>query len=406
MKRHAIIAAVLGNLALWLMPASLRAEDGITADTIRIGAHGPLTGPAAFVGLGSRAGMELAVQQINAAGGVNGRRLQVLYEDDGNSPAKALAAVKKLVEQDKVFMTFGLSASNPTIGVLDYLKEMKIPGYFSIASAPQVTHPYSRYLFRGAATESARYGELYSEFLTEFLQVKRIAMLSSTDENGKNEGDNLTRYFTKWYDVKPVTRAEFRLGDKDFTPQLLQARGADPEVIVLDTAAPEATIIIRQARELGIRQPFFGGGATVDNALIAADGMFAEGFMGPWSVPLFPDSQDLVMVKFRDAWTKLNPDPPMGRPNLFDLWSYGDTYDVAEGLRRAGPDPTREKLVAALETLNNYRISEVASPHTFTTWHHIGNFQTHIMVVLGQHWVPLAWTPTHPSEILRDLRKP
>jgi branched-chain amino acid transport system substrate-binding protein len=406
MTRQGTIIAILGCLALWLTPALSRADDGITSDTIRIGAHGPLTGPAAFVGLGSRAGMELAVQQINAAGGVNGRKLQVLYEDDGNSPAKALAAVKKLVEQDKVFMILGLSASNPTIGVLDYLKDAKVPGYFSIASAPQVTHPYNRYLFRGAATESARYGELYSEFLTQFLQVKRIAILSSTDENGKNEGDNLTRYLAKWYDLKPVTRAEFRLGDKDFTPQLLQARGADPEVIVLDTAAPEAAIIIRQARELGIRQPFFGGGATVDNALIAADGSLAEGFMGPWSVPLFPDSQDPAMVKFRDAWTQLNPNPPKGRPNLFDLWSYGDTYDVAEGLRRAGPDPTREKFVDALETLSNYRVSDVASPRSFTTWHHIGNFQTHIMVVLGQHWVPLAWTPTHPSEILNDLKKP
>jgi branched-chain amino acid transport system substrate-binding protein len=406
MKRFGIIIAGMLWAAALLAAPPAHCEDGVTDTTIRIGAHGPLTGPAAFVGLGSRAGMELAVKQINEAGGINGRKLEVLYEDDGNSPAKALAAVKKLVEQDKVLMILGLSASNPTIGVLDYLKDAKVPGYFSIASAPQITHPYNRYLFRGAATESARYGELYSEFLTQFLQVKRIAILSSTDENGKNEGDNLTHYLAKWYNITPVTRAEFKLGDKDFTPQLLQARSANPEVVVLDTAAPEAAIIIRQARELGMTQPFFGGGATVDNALIAADGYAAEGFMGPWSVPLFPDSQDPAMTKFREAWTQLNPNPPKGRPNLFDLWAYGDTYDLAEGLRRAGHDLTREKLVDALETLKDYRISEIASPRTFTNWDHIGNTQTHIMVVLGQHWVPLAWTPTHPSEIFNDLKKP
>jgi branched-chain amino acid transport system substrate-binding protein len=406
MKRFVLIAAGLLWSVVLLAAAPARCEDGVSDDTIRIGAHGPLTGPAAFVGLGSRAGMQLAVHQINAAGGINGRKLEVLYEDDSNSPAKALAAVKKLVEQDKVLMIFGLSASNPTVGVLDYLKQAKVPGYFSIASAPQVTHPFNRYLFRGAATESARYGELYSEFLTQFLQVKRIAILSSTDENGKNEADNLTRYLAKWYDITPVTRQEFKLGDKDFTPQLLQARTANPEIIVLDTAAPEATIIIRQARELGIKQPFFGGGATVDNALIATDGFLAEGLMGPWSVPLFPDSQDPAMTKFREAWTALNPNPPKGRPNLFDLWSYGDTYDIAEGLQRAGRDLTREKLVDALETLKDYRVSEIASPRSFTTWNHIGNFQTHIMVVLGQHWVPLAWMPTHASEIFNDLKKP
>jgi ABC-type branched-subunit amino acid transport system substrate-binding protein len=175
---------------------------------------------------------------------------------------------------------------------------------------------------------------------------------------------------------------------------------------VLDTAAPEAVIIIRQARELGMKQSFFGGGATVDNALIAADGFAAEGLMGPWSVPLFPDSQDPAMLKFRETWTQLNPNPPKGRPNLFDLWAYGDTYDVAEGLRRAGRDLTREKLVDALQTLKDYRVSEIASPRSFATWHHIGNFQTHNMVVLGQPWVPPAWSPTHRSEILNDLKQP
>jgi branched-chain amino acid transport system substrate-binding protein len=197
-------------LALVASGARARADNGITDTTILIGSHGPPTGNASFVGLGSRAGMELAVQEINDAGGINGRKLQLTFEDDSNSPAKALAADKKLVEEDKVFMILGLSGSNPTIGTLAYLRDQKVPGYFSIASAPQVTHPFNRYLFRGAVPESARYGELYSEFITQFLQVKRVAILSGNDENAKNEGENVTKYLDRWYGLKPVIRQEIK----------------------------------------------------------------------------------------------------------------------------------------------------------------------------------------------------
>src|ERR1700733_14011581 len=369
-KKLTAIAVVMAAFA-----ASALAEEGVTNDTITIGAYGPLSGPSSAIGLGARAGLELAVEQINSAGGINGRKLSVIFEDDAFSPAKALAAVKKLVEQDRVL------------------------------SAPQITHPFNRYFFRGTANESSRYGELYSEFITQFLQLKRVAILSGVDENGKNEGDNLSRYLEKWYGIKPVMRAELKIGDKDFTPQLLQAKAADPEIIALTTAAPEASIIIRQARALGLKQPFFGGGSTVDNVVIANDGFAAEGFMGPWSVPLFPDCQHPDMAKFREACSKRNPNAPKGRPNLFDLWAYGDTYVIAEGLRRAGSDLTREKFIDALETIDNYRVSEVASPRTFTSWHHIGSSKARILGVLGQHWVPLAWEPERSSEIFDDLRK-
>src|SRR6266542_2856804 len=99
MKRL-LIAAGAALLAAGLPVA---AQQGVSSDTITIGAHGPITGPAAYIGLAGRDGMLLAIKEINAAGGVNGRKIVAVFEDDGHSPTKALAAVKKLVEQDKVF---------------------------------------------------------------------------------------------------------------------------------------------------------------------------------------------------------------------------------------------------------------------------------------------------------------
>ena len=392
-------------VAAMLASAPAVAETGVTPTTIKIGSYGPLTGPAAFLGLGSRAGVELAVQEVNDAGGINGRKLELIFEDDANSPAKALAAVKKLIEQDEVFLVFGLSGSNATVGTLDYVKRLKVPNYFAVASAPQVTRPFNRYLFRGAGNESERYGEVYSEFFAEHLKIKRLSILSGSDENAKNEADNTTRFLEKRYGIKPLMRAEFKIGDRDFTPQLLQAKASDPELLMVAGQTPETSIIIRQARELGMKQPIYVGAAAVDPALIVNAGQNAEGVMGPWPLPLFPDSDEPDMVKFREAWSKLNPNAPKGRPNLFDLYAYGDLYVLAEAMRRAGPDLTREKFVDALENLNGYRVSSVATPRSYTNYHHIGNFRLSILTVRNQHWVPIDWEPKRESEIIAEFRK-
>jgi branched-chain amino acid transport system substrate-binding protein len=397
-------ALLAASLAVIAGPACAQ-DVGLTKDQILIGGYGPITGPAAYIGLGSRDGTELAIKEINDAGGIHGRKLKLLFEDDGFSPSKALASVKKLVEQDKVFMMLGLSGSNPTVGTVEYSREAKVPSYAVLASAPQYTHPFNRYLFRGGATESVRYGELNAEYLIEFLQAKRIAMLSGTDENAKNEGDNTEKMLEKWYGVKLVMRAEFKVGDKDFTPQLLQAKQANPDIIITLAQVPEVSILLRQARELGIKQTIMGSPAAVDNGVIAGAGLNAEGYTGGWLSGQFLDSVHPDMVKFREAWTKLHPDAPKGRPNLFDVLGYSEMYVVSEAMKRAGPDLTREKLVDALETIENYKVSEIATPRTFTKWHHIGNFRMQYMVVLAQHFVPVRFDPHRESEILKEYQK-
>lgn len=403
-RNKTLVALLAASLAVIAGPTCAQ-DVGLTKDQILIGGYGPITGPAAYIGLGSRDGTELAIKEINDAGGIHGRKLKLLFEDDGFSPSKALASVKKLVEQDKVFMMLGLSGSNPTVGTVEYSREAKVPSYAVLASAPQYTHPFNRYLFRGGATELARYGELNAEYLIEFLQAKRIAMLSGTDENAKNEGDNTEKMLEKWYGVKLVMRAEFKVGDKDFTPQLLQAKQANADVIITLAQVPEVSILLRQARELGIKQAIMGSPAAVDNGVIAGAGLNAEGYTGGWLSGQFLNSVHPDMVKFREAWAKLHPDAPKGRPNLFDVLGYSEMYVIAEAMKRAGPDLTREKLVDALETIENYKVSEIATPRTFTNWHHIGNFRMQYMVVLGQHFVPLRFDPHRESEILKEYKK-
>jgi branched-chain amino acid transport system substrate-binding protein len=375
-------------------------QQGVTSDTITIGAHGPITGPAAYIGLAGRDGMLLAIKEINAAGGVNGRKITAVFEDDGHTPTKALAAVKKLVEQDKVFAVMSVGGSNATVGAVDYMKEKGVPYYVSIASAPQVTWPHARNLFRGGTTETARYGELYAEFLATHYKAKRIAIMSGREEYPRNEGDATVDKLKNWFQLAPVTRVEFNIGDKDFTPQLVEVQKANPDVIAFFGNPAEAAIAMRQAKELGLRQPFFVGSNMVDPSLVTAAKSSAEGVMGFSLIPYLPGSKAPDMVKWEAAWKKEYPSAPAGRPNNFDLLAYGDMYVLAEGMKRAGPNLTADGLIRALEGMQNYRVGPVATARTFSTKHHIGNLTLVPMVVKDGQWEPVQWSSTRQSDIL------
>jgi len=399
MRGKGICAIALG--VLMGLAGVARGEQGVTGTTIEIGAFGPITGPAAYIGLGGRDGANLAVKEINAAGGVNGRKLVLHFEDDGHSPTKALAAVKKLVDEDHVFAIFCVAGSNGTIGSIDYLKESGRVMYVSFASAPGVTWPFARNLFRGGTTEVPRYGELYAEFIADQMQARKVAIMSGREEYPKNEGDALTKQLQSWFDITPIVRVEFNIGDKDFTSQLLQVQQAQPQAIAFFGNPAEAAIAMRQARELGLNQPFFVGVTMVDQNFIAAARQTAEGASGFALVPFLPGSDDSTLKAWEAKWKPEYPNLPAGRPNIFDLLSYGDMYVLAEGLKRAGPDPTTDKLIAALEGIKDYRVSGIATTRTFTPKHHIGNLQLVAMQVKNGQWVPLGWEGKHLSDILK-----
>ena len=394
---HAIAAA----LAIAATVPAAAQQQGVTADSVVIGAFGPITGPAAYIGLAGRDGMNLALKEINAAGGVNGRKLVAVFEDDAHSPTRGLAAAKKLMEQDKAFMLLSVGGSNATAGTIDYVRDSKAVMYVSIASVPQVTWPFARNMFRGSTTESARYGELYAEFLTTHYKTQKIAIMSGREEYPRNEGDATVAKLKSWFNLAPVARVEFNIGDKDFTPQLVEVQRAAPDVIAFLGNPAEAAIAMRQAKELGLKQPFFVGSNMVDPALITAGRSATEGVTGFSLIPFLPGSKNPDMMKWESAWKKEYPSAPVGRPNNFDVMGYADTYVIAEAMKRAGRDLTTDAFIRALEATNGYRVGPIATQRTFTTKHHIGNLTLVPLIVQNGAWEPVPWQSTRESDILK-----
>ncbi|MEK0418813.1 MAG: hypothetical protein RI949_2819, partial [Pseudomonadota bacterium] len=104
--------------------------------------------------------------------------------------------------------------------------------------------------------------------------------------------------------------------------------------------------------------------------------------------------------KWEAAWKKEYPNAPAGRPNNFDILAYGDTYVLAEAMRRAGNDLTTEGLIKALEGMQNYRVGPIATSRSFSTKHHIGNLSLVPMLVKDGQWEPVDWSSSRPSDIL------
>ncbi len=395
-----IFKKALPILAAALLSTVANAQ-GVTKDEILIGGVGPITGPAAYIGLGGRDGLAMAIKEINAAGGVNGRKFKMIFEDDGHSPTKALGAVKKLIDQDKVFMIFGAGGSNATVGTIDYVKEQQRVMYVSFASAPAVTFPFNSYLFRGATTEVPRYGELYSEFIADGLKAKKVAIMNGREEYPKNEGNALATTLKDVYKADIVSRVEFNIGDKDFTPQLLEVKKSGAQVVAFFGNPAEAAIAMRQARELGIDQKFFVGATMVDKAFTAAAKENAEGATGFSLIPFLPGTKNAELQAWEAKWKKEYPNLPVGRPNVFDVMAYTDMYVIAEAMKKAGADLTTKSLISGLEQIKDFSQSVLASPITFTNKHHIGNLTLTVMEVKDGQWVPIGWKPTRPSEILK-----
>ena len=371
--RHAAKMALAGCLSALVLVSQAfgQAAPGITKDTIVLGGVGPLTGVASWVGLGGRDGFNMALDEINAAG-INGRKIRIVWEDDGGTPSGALAAVKRLVEREKVFAIFGSQTSNGAVAIIDYVMENKVPYFNTTAGSDKLIDPVKKYIFTGASMPLSKISKGVVGLALDFHKAKRPAMLSPSDEQGKS----FALWQKKWFEdrgVKVLVNAEHAAGDPDFTSQLVQIKAANPDILLLASAIPAASIILRQARELGLTMPIIGGTSSTGEGLPKAAGAAANGYQSAWLAAYHPDdpapANQAFLAKYRAKYAAAGT----GRPNYPDYFGYADAFVVAEAIRRAGADLTRDRFVQAVEGIRNFRGTDVSTARTFSADSHTGN---------------------------------
>ena len=259
----------------WLLLAGLlvstaaceRKSGGATDTTgdILVGFYGSLTGDGASFGQSSREGAELAVDELNAAGGVLGRKLRLLVEDDQSKPEEASNAVTKLITQDKVVAVIGEVASRRTLAAAPISQRYQIPMITPASTNEKVTE-VGDYVFRVCFIDPFQ-GEVLAKFAYNDLKARKVAILrDQAQDYSVGLTDSVAQHFSK-LGGQVLPPVSYSSGDADFKAALTRIRSEKPDVLFATGYYSEAAIITRQARELGMTMPILGGDGWVGDAL-------------------------------------------------------------------------------------------------------------------------------------------
>ncbi|MDB6030635.1 MAG: ethanolamine utilization protein EutJ [Verrucomicrobiales bacterium] len=250
------LAAALAFLVGCNKPGS-SADGGAGGDIIKVGEYASLTGSEASFGDSSHKGTQLAVDEVNAAGGVLGKKVQLLTEDNRSQAGESATIVKKFISRDKVVAVLGEVASGRSLEAGPICQQSKIPMISPSSTNPKVTE-VGDYVFRVCFLDSFQ-GAVLAKFAQSTLKAKKVAILHDV-KSAYSVG--LADYFEKRFRAdggQIVANQKYSSGDKDYNAPLTAIKGANPDAVFVPGYYTEAGLIAIQARSLGITVPIFGG---------------------------------------------------------------------------------------------------------------------------------------------------
>ena len=356
------LVALVSTLAY--VPARAASVQGLGAKNILIGVQVSLTGPASTVGQGFKAGTQMAVDEINAHGGINGRHIDVVYEDDAGTAEGGISAVRRLMDQDKVFAIFGGGTSTSTASVIPLIQQSKFLYYDSLASDPRVLANYSPYVFSGMTVVRADVAAYAAKVLGQTFKAHTVGFLSSDEAFCTSV---LPIMIPRLADqgIKVVLQEKFKSGDTDFTAQANAIKSANPDAMYLCGLPADGGRLLPQLKRAGISSKLLGDTVFGDTVVPKLAGPAADGFYALWiNSTQFMGEKTGPMGEWKARFTKAFPNPPPNTPNSFSLAGYADFYVFADGLRRAGANPTQDKMIDGLEHVHNF----IAGKDSFFTW--------------------------------------
>jgi branched-chain amino acid transport system substrate-binding protein len=246
-----------GLLALTLAAAAVACAPGRSSKEIVIGEYGSLTGNTATFGQSTRNGSQMAFDEINKAGGLLGKPVKLIVEDDQSKPEEAATAVTKLINQNAVQAVLGEVASSRSLAAAPICQGARVPMVTPSSTNPKVTQ-VGDYIFRVCFTDIQQ-GEADAKFAAKSLKFKRAALLYDV-RNDYSVGLRLVfAQKFKEFGGEIVAEQSYSEGDSDFRAQLTQLKSANPEVIYVPGYYTEVGTIARQSRDLGISAPLLGG---------------------------------------------------------------------------------------------------------------------------------------------------
>jgi len=354
-------------VAVCLAGSAQAADPGLTQDSIKIGIFGPMTGPASVFGK-NELGIQAVYKDLNEHGGINGRKIETVLEDTACDPAKGIAATKKLIAQDQVFVLHGGACSNVVMAIKPDIAASGVPYVVATAANASIATPITANIFMTVAT-TATMGRTMVDFAMTKPGAKRIAVISHSDEWGKSGHDPALDELKTKFNITPMADVTFERGSINATPQVLQIKGANPDFVLAFLYPAEFTIFLRDSFKYGLNVPTMGNQAiSIEDVAqqVANPAIMKNVYV---FYPLAAQIGDAKLAKWVDIFTKYNPGVKLDTSSLLGM---GGTMAVIEALRKAGPDLTRAKFIDALNTLHDFNTGVLAAPLEFSPTNHSG----------------------------------
>jgi branched-chain amino acid transport system substrate-binding protein len=376
-RSGAAVGGALLSLALTAAPSG--AEPGVTDKTIKIGAYNALTGPIPLTGKQMSTGWLAAVKAINDAGGINGRKIELIVEDDGYEPTRAMAAARKLVERDEVLLVTGLGTPTSVV-VAKYLNSAKVPLLFPMgASSTQLNEAGFKQLFMIHPAYMTQ-AEIILSWMLDNTAVKKPCIIHQLDPAGEDHLAGFKKVLAARKIDLPAAEPVER-GTTDYSAPVLKLKNAGCDLVYTGLVLEASARIVTAADRIGFRPTFAGFTTQADATLIKLIGPLAEGFYAA-DMLLRPESDEPAVKAYLDALQKYSAE---ATPTFFTNYAYAAMSLIADALKDAGPSPSREKVVAALEKWNP-RQSPLMGPVAFAPDNHDGKRSLYMIHVKNGKW--------------------
>jgi branched-chain amino acid transport system substrate-binding protein len=340
--RHVIAFAAGVSLALGI--GSAQAENGVTPDSIVFGQAAVLQGPASALGLGMKEGLNAAFDEANRKGGVHGRKIKLISVDDGYEPSKAIAATRKLIEDDKVFALIGPVGTPTAVAAQPIAAAANVPFIGAFTGASFLRNPKLDNVINVRASYDAE-TEAWVKHLTEDLKITKIAIFYQDDAFGRAGLSGFEKAMKK-RGLPIVAEGTYERNTTAVKTALLALRRAAPEAVVMVGAYQPSAEFIKLARKIEFNPVFVNISFVGASALAKALGDQGAGVIVSQVVPFPWDASTKVIADYQAA---IKARDPKAEPEFVSLEGYLVGRLAVAALERAGPEPTRAALLKAIK---------------------------------------------------------
>ena len=372
--------AALATAALSATLASAQ-QQGVTKDEILLGSIQDLSGPIAGFGKQARNGMQLAVDEINEQGGLNGRKLKLIVEDHAYDPKKAVLAAQKLVNQDKIFMMVGHIGTAHNMAAMPVQFEKNVINFFPITAAREMYEPFHKLKYSFAATYYDQMRFAVPKLVKE-KGAKKVCTMYQDDDFGL-EVERGGEAGLKNIGMEFAEKTSFKRGATDFSSQISKMQASGCDFIVMGTLIRETIGGIGTARKLGYNPTFLGSSGAYTDLIHKLGGKAMEGFYATMTVqnPYTEGMSGPIQFWANKYKTKFNEDP-----TVFSVYGYSIINSFANAANKVGANLTTESFIKVMDTMRIPPDIFGSAPASFTQIKRLGSDASLLSQIQDGKW--------------------